>query len=215
MIEIPLIERARQEPETTFHLGIMGGTFDPIHFGHLVTAEQAREAFHLDEVLFMPTNDPIRKQGKQVTPARTRLEMVELAVRSNSFFSSSDLEIARGGVTYTVDTLDELRDLYPDNVVFYFITGADAVLDILTWRDASRIASTAVLIGATRPGYDLESARKQHEASGFRFDVRYLEIPALAISSTDLRTRVSQGKSIRYLTPGIVLEFIREEGLYR
>ena len=118
------------------------------------------------------------------------------------------------GVTYTADTLVRLRELYPENVEFYFITGADAIIDIISWRDAARIAQLAHLVGATRPGYDLESARASIAASGIDFKVSYLEVPALAISSSDLRARVASGQSLRYLTSDAVLGYIEKRGLY-
>ena len=202
------------DPGREYRLGIMGGTFDPIHYGHLVTAEQAREALELDLVLFMPAGTPAFKLGAQVTPAEDRYAMTLLATAANPAFDASRFEIDRTGVTYTVDTLSVMREVYPDNVKFYFITGADAVLDIVSWRDAERIASLATLIAATRPGYDIEQAKARVGASGMGFDVRYIEIPALAISSTNIRERVAAGKSIRYLTSDSVIGYIRKNGLY-
>lgn len=202
------------DPSRIYRLGIMGGTFDPIHYGHLVTAEQAREALDLDLVLFMPAGSPAFKQGKHVTGAEDRYAMTLLATAANPAFSASRFEIDRGGVTYTVDTLRELRAHYPDNVELYFITGADAIIDIVTWRDAQDIGALATLIAATRPGYDIETAKARIKASDMEFDVRYIEIPALAVSSTNLRERVSCGKSVRYLTSESVLGYIRKNKLY-
>lgn len=204
-----------EEGGREYRLGIMGGTFDPIHYGHLVTAEQAREALALDLVLFMPAGSPAFKQGKDVTSAEDRYAMTVLATAANPAFYASRFEIDRPGVTYTVDTLRMLRDFYPDNVHLYFITGADAVLDILSWHDAADIAQLATLIAATRPGYDIRQAQQRIARSGIHFDVRYIEIPALAISSTNIRQRVFAGKSIRYLTSESVLGFIRKNKLYR
>lgn len=202
------------DPSREYRLGIMGGTFDPIHYGHLVTAEQAREALDLDLVLFMPAGSPAFKQEKQVTGAEDRYAMTVLATAANPAFDASRFEIDREGVTYTVDTLRALREHYPDNVKLYFITGADAIIDILTWRDAEHIAGLATLIAATRPGYDIEQAKSRIAASGLDFDVRYIEIPALAVSSTNLRERVAAGKSVRYLTSESVMGYIRKNGLY-
>ena len=204
-----------QDPDREYRLGIMGGTFDPIHYGHLVTAEQAREALALDVVLFMPAGTPAFKQDKRVTDPEDRYAMTVLATAANPSFYASRFEIDRGGVTYTVDTLRQLRAAYPDNVKLYFITGADAIIDIVSWHDAEDIADLATLIAATRPGYDISQAQSVIDQSGIRFDVRYIQIPALAISSTNIRDRVRLNKSIRYLTSESVLGFINKNGLYR
>ena len=144
--ELPL------EDGQEFRLGIMGGTFDPIHYGHLVTAEQARESLDLDAVLFMPAGSPAFKLDKPVTPAEDRYAMTVLATAANPAFLASRFEIDRPGVTYTADTLHALRDFYPPQVKLYFITGADAIIDIVTWHNASEIAELATFIAATRPG---------------------------------------------------------------
>nr|WP_041739190.1 nicotinate-nucleotide adenylyltransferase [Coriobacterium glomerans] len=195
-------------------LGIMGGTFDPIHYGHLVTAEQAREALELDLVLFMPAGSPAFKRGKSVSTPEDRYAMTVLATAANPAFYACRFEIDRKGITYTVDTLRALRDYYASDVELFFITGADAILDIVSWRDAEQIAGLATLIAATRPGYDISQAQERIEASGFPFDVRYIEIPALAISSTNIRARVRANKSVRYLTSESVIGFIRKNRLY-
>ena len=196
--ELPL------EDGQEFRLGIMGGTFDPIHYGHLVTAEQARESLDLDAVLFMPAG----------TPAEDRYAMTVLATAANPAFLASRFEIDRPGVTYTADTLHALRDFYPPQVKLYFITGADAIIDIVTWHDAERIAELATFIAATRPGFDIDTARARIKESGLPFDVRYIQIPALAISSTNIRKRVARGMSVRYLTSESVLGYIRKRRLY-
>ncbi len=203
-----------RDPSRRYRLGIMGGTFDPIHYGHLVTAEQAREALSLDLVLFMPAGNPAFKQGKHVTAAEDRYAMTLLATAANDAFDASRFEIDRAGVTYTADTLRALRERYPENVSLYFITGADAILEIVRWRDAEDMASLATFIAATRPGYNIEQAKERIEESGIGFDVRYIEIPALAISSTNIRERVADGKSVRYLTSDSVIGYIRKNGLY-
>ena len=203
--ELPL------EDGQEFRLGIMGGTFDPIHYGHLVTAEQARESLDLDAVLFMPAGSPA---FKLVTPAEDRYAMTVLATAANPAFLASRFEIDRPGVTYTADTLHDLRDFYPPQVKLYFITGADAIIDIVTWHDAERIAELATFIAATRPGFDIDTARARIKESGLPFDVRYIQIPALAISSTNIRKRVARGMSVRYLTSESVLGYIRKRRLY-
>ena len=182
-------------------LGIMGGTFDPIHIGHLACAEQAREAYDLDGVVFVPAGNPVFKKDRPVTPAAERLEMCRIATRSNPAFDVSAIEIERGGDTYTVDTLRQLRAHYPDNVELRFITGADAVYHIVQWRESAAIADLARLIAFI--------------AEHGNFAIDYLEVTALAISSSDLRRRVAAGKSIRYLTMQGVLDYIQERGLYR
>jgi nicotinate-nucleotide adenylyltransferase len=199
----------------TYRLGIMGGTFDPIHHGHLVAAEQAFDDLGLDVVVFMASGQPAFKLDKKVSSGEDRYAMTVLATSDNPHFLASRFEIMRQGVTYTADTLELLRGYYPDNVEFYFITGADAIADIVQWKDAWRIARYAHLVGATRPGYDLNRARSAIAASPYPFDVTYLEVPALAISSSDLRQRVGSGQSLRYLTPDSVRGFIEKRGLYR
>ena len=195
-------------------LGIMGGTFDPIHIGHLATAEQAREAYGLDAVVFVPAGNPVFKKHRRVTPAADRLAMCRLAVASNPAFCVSALEVERGGDTYTVDTLRELRAHYPSNVELFFITGADAVASIVQWRESVAIADLARLIAVTRPGYALTAQRRRAIEDEGSFDVSYLEVTALAISSSGLRDRLRAGKSIRYLTMQRVLDYIIEHGLY-
>lgn len=202
------------DPDRTYRLGIMGGTFDPIHIGHLACAEQVRETYGLDAVIFVPAGNPVFKRDQDVTAAADRLAMCRLAVHSNPAFDASAIEIERGGDTYTVDTLRQLRAHYPDNVELYFITGADAVFSIVQWRESSEIAKLAQLIGVTRPGYALSDEKKRFLAEQSDFSVSYTEITALAISSSDLRARVREGKSIRYLTMQSVFDYIGERGLY-
>ena len=205
---------ARGNWHSRLRIGIMGGTFDPIHIGHLACAEQAREAFGLDAVVFIPAGKPAFKLKRDVTPAEQRFEMCRLAVRGNPAFDVSRIEIDRPGVTYTADTLRELREHYPGNVSLFFITGADAVCSILKWRESAAIASMAELIAATRPGYALsEETRLTIEQSG-NFRIHMLETTGLAVSSSDLRARVRAGRSIRYLVMQRVLDYIAVHGLY-
>lgn len=202
------------DPRQTYHLGIMGGTFDPIHIGHLACAEQARESFDLDGVIFIPAGNPVYKKEQKVTPARQRLSMCELAVESNPAFDVSAIEVDREGDTYTVDTLRQLRAHYPDNVKLYFITGADAVFNIVKWRESSAIADLAHLIAVTRPGYVVSDEQKAHLAENSNFDITYIEVTALTISSSDLRDKVRDGRSIRYLTMLRVHDYIKSHCLY-
>jgi nicotinate-nucleotide adenylyltransferase len=193
-------------------LGVMGGTFDPIHNGHLVTAEAALWTFQLAEVVFVPTGQPWMKTGRKVTPPEHRYLMTVIATASNPRFSVSRIEIEREGPTYTVDTLQELRSQAEGEVELFFITGADAMLEILQWKDPEEVLSQARFIAATRPGYDI--ARFEREAPTAHPDVSVMDIPALAISSTDIRRRVSRGEPIRYLVPEGVQTYIEKFGLY-
>lgn len=193
----------------------MGGTFDPIHFGHLVTAEEALVQFNLDRVLFMPTGMPAFKSREAVSPAEDRYLMTVLATASNPDFDVSRMEVDRPGLTYTVDTLRALRDANGPRTELFFITGADAVWEIVSWRDAELVADLATFIAVTRPGYDLDAARRAHEEAATRFRIEYIEVPALAISSTDIRERVRTRRPIRYLTTESVSAYITKRGLYR
>jgi nicotinate-nucleotide adenylyltransferase len=193
-------------------LGVMGGTFDPIHFGHLVTAEEALSQFSLDEVVFVPTGLPWMKEERDVSPAEDRYLMTVIATASNPRFSVSRVEIDRDGPTYTIDTLRALAAANRD-AELYFITGADAIFEIFDWKDPDEVLHLAHFIAATRPGYDLRrfetrSERKQPNVSA-------MNIPALAISSTDVRERVRDGRPIRYLLPEGVKSYIEQAGLFR
>jgi nicotinate-nucleotide adenylyltransferase len=193
----------------------MGGTFDPIHFGHLVAAEEALVQFNLDRVIFMPTGSPAFKSEERVTSGEHRYLMTVLATASNADFDVSRMEVDRPGLTYTVDTLIALRDQYGPSTELFFITGADAVWDIVSWKDAETIADLVTFIAATRPGYDLDAARLAHESAATRFRIEYVEVPALAISSTDLRRRVAEKRPITYLSPESVVSYIGKHELYR
>ena len=196
-------------------LGIMGGTFDPIHLGHLVAAEEALVQFNLDRVLFMPTGQPAFKADETVTPAEDRYLMTVLATASNPDFDVSRIEVDRPGLTYTVDTLHSLRALFGPGTELFFITGADAVWEIVSWKDAEQVADLATFIAATRPGYDLDAARRAHEDAETRFRIEYIEVPALAISSTQLRERIQSRRPVRYLMAESVIAYIDKRGLYR
>ncbi len=193
----------------------MGGTFDPIHFGHLVAAEEALVQFNLDKVVFMPTGKPVAKAHSIVTGAEHRYLMTVLATAANPDFDVSRMEVDRPGITYTIDTLEALRAQYGPGTELFFITGTDAVWEIVGWKDAEKIAGLATFIAATRPGYDLEAAKVANEGAATRFALEFIEVPALAISSTDLRTRVAQKRPVRYLTPEPVVAYIEKHGLYQ
>ncbi len=195
-------------------LGLMGGTFDPIHYGHLLMAEEARQAFALDDVVFVPNGRPAHKKAYLVSSPEERYAMTLLATGSNPCFSASRIEIERPGPSYTIDTLREFRRLYPDLDALYFITGADAVLEILTWHEYDKLAAECQFIAVTRPGFVLERLSEIADAS-FLDRVHFLPIPRLEISSTDIRKRVREGRSIKYLTPETVETYIRQQGLYQ
>jgi nicotinate-nucleotide adenylyltransferase len=188
-------------------IGIMGGTFDPIHHGHLVAASEVAGRFGLDEVVFVPTGEPYQKG--LVSPAEDRYLMTVIATASNPRFHVSRADIDRDGPTYTVDTLRDLRAVYGPSAELFFITGADALERILSWKDAHEIFSLAHLVGVTRPGFELNDDHLPDRS------VSLVEVPAMAISSTDCRSRVGAGKPVWYLVPDGVVQYIAKRGLYR
>jgi nicotinate-nucleotide adenylyltransferase len=187
-------------------IGIMGGTFDPIHHGHLVAASEAQVALQLDEVIFVPTGKPADKP--HVSKAEHRYLMTVIATASNPRFRVSRVDVDRSGVTYTIDTLQDMRHEFPDADLF-FITGADAIATFLSWKEADQLTSLAHFVGVSRPGHDLtvDSLSPEH--------VTVLEVPALAISSSDSRARVAAGNSVWYLVPDGVVQYIAKHRLYR
>ncbi len=187
----------------------MGGTFDPIHHGHLSAANEVAVLHDLDEVVFVPTGEPWQKSHRDVSPAEDRYLMTVVATAANPRFSVSRMEIDRGGPTYTIDTLRELHKLHPDDEVF-FITGADALAQILGWRDASELFDLAHFVGVTRPGYGPVDLAEFPAGA-----VTLLEVPALAISSSDCRDRVRRGHPVWYLVPDGVVQYIEKRHLYR
>jgi nicotinate-nucleotide adenylyltransferase len=193
-------------------IGVMGGTFDPIHLGHLVAAEEARWQFDLDRVVFVPAGRPWQKPVG-VTPPEDRYRMTVLATASNPAFTVSRLEIDHPGPTYTVDTLRQLRAEQADGTRLYFIIGADAILQLLTWKEPDQVLAQAEFIAASRPGFDLDRLVSQVPGAAGR--IHRMEIPALAISASDLRTRVARGAPIQYLVPDGVARYIHKHGLYR
>ncbi|MGK4187081.1 nicotinate-nucleotide adenylyltransferase [Rothia koreensis] len=187
-------------------LGVMGGTFDPIHHGHLVAASEVASVFDLDEVVFVPTGQPWQKADKRVSAAEHRYLMTVVATASNPRFTVSRVDIDRPGPTYTIDTLRDLRHLRPKADLF-FITGADAMAQVLSWKDASEMWDLAYFVGVTRPGHEL-AAPYQGDGVGL------LEVPAMAISSTDVRRRSAAGKPVWYLVPDGVVQYINKYDLY-
>lgn len=186
----------------------MGGTFDPIHNGHLVSASEVQSRFGLDEVIFVPTGQPWQKSTRVVSDAEDRYLMTVIATASNPVFTVSRVDVDRPGPTYTVDTLRELHERFPDDEL-YFITGADAIEQILTWHAVDEMFDFAHFIGVTRPGYDLNG---HHLPAG---KVSLVEVTAMAISSTGLRDRVRKGEPVWYLTPDGVVRYIDKHKLYR
>jgi nicotinate-nucleotide adenylyltransferase len=199
-------------------LGLMGGTFDPVHYGHLVTAEEARVQFDLEQVLFVPNRFPPHKALDGVTDPEHRHRMTALAVAGNPRFSVSRVEIDRPGPSYTIDTLSGLRREYAPRDLFY-ITGADAILQIVRgeWERSAELLTLCQFIAASRPGFPIDvHDLRRYNVTGRELDnLHVIEIPALAISSTDIRARVATGRPIRYLLPDPVAAYIADQGLYR
>jgi nicotinate-nucleotide adenylyltransferase len=188
-------------------LGVMGGTFDPIHHGHLVAASEVQALYGLDEVVFVPTGQPWQKDSRSVSAAEHRYLMTVIATASNPRFTVSRVDIDRGGPTFTIDTLRDIHDERPDAEMF-FITGADALAQILSWKDAAELWDLAHFIGVTRPGHELsDPGLPQHR-------VTLQEVPAMAISSTDCRERVARGEPVWYLVPDGVVQYINKYRLY-
>ena len=190
-----------------YRIGVMGGTFDPVHHGHLVAASEVQARFDLDEVIFVPTGEPWQKGAREVSPAEDRYLMTVIATASNPRFSVSRVDIDRKGPTYTVDTLQDLKAARPDADIF-FITGADALAQILSWHNAEKLFGLAHFIGVTRPGYTLDD---HHLPDG---SVSLVEVPAMAISSTACRERVALGEPVWYLVPDGVVQYIQKRNLY-
>lgn len=198
-------------------IGIMGGTFDPIHYGHLVTAEAVRAEFGLDKVLFIPAGKPPHKNNYSISQPEHRHLMTMLATASNPYFEVSGIELEKNTTTYTVDTIKELISLYGEETSFYFITGADAILEILTWYKVEELLSLCRFVAATRPGFNRQDLEQkiQEIQSKYKQEILSMAVPSLAISSTDIRQRVKSGKPIKYLLPESVEHFILKSGIYR
>jgi nicotinate-nucleotide adenylyltransferase len=197
------------EGQAATRIGVMGGTFDPIHHGHLVAASEVGHFFSLDEVIFVPTGQPWQKEGRRVSASEDRYLMTVIATASNPRFSVSRVDIDRPGPTFTIDTLQDLRALRGPGAEFFFITGADALEQIMTWQNADELFKLAHFVGCTRPGHRLSGADLPDDR------VSLIEIPALAISSTDCRQRVEAGEPIWYLVPDGIVQYISKRKLYR
>lgn len=198
-------------------LGIMGGTFDPIHQGHLIAAEWVKNSLQLDEVLFIPTGKPAHKRSDEVTEGNSRFHMVQLAIESNPDFSVSNMEIERAGVTYTYDTILHLKETYGEETKLFFIIGADSLLDVHGWYKADELLEKVSFCAVTRPGFSdqailKEKKRLEDEKGG---TIHLVEIPLIEISSTLIRSRRREGLSVKYLVPDNVFSYIIEKGLYK
>lgn len=203
-------------PENCKRIGILGGTFNPIHIGHLFMAEHARVEMELDMVLFIPTGVPYMKNSKEILPSDERMKMLELSIVSNPYFHTSDIEIKREGNTYTYETLEELHQLYP-NAELFFLVGADCLFTIERWYQPQRIFDNCTLLAANRndvPQKEL-SEKKQFLENRFHAKVVLLDVPQIDISSTKVRENVKQGKSIRYMVTNQVHDYILQNNYYR
>ncbi len=201
-------------------IGILGGTFDPVHIGHLIIAEEARSRLDLERVIFVPAAISPFKTGKSGGSPLDRLKMVELATENNEYFSVSKIEIERGGISYTVDTLREMRRFYGRSAELFFIIGADAIVEIRKWKDPQVMLSECTLVAASRPGYSLENIEEfipERTSEGLPASERLIrmKIPDIGISSTDIRERIATGRAFRYMVPERVWSYIMEMGLYR
>lgn len=197
-------------------IGIMGGTFNPIHHGHLILSEYIRTRAGLDKIIFIPTGMPPHKNNEDLLDSRTRLKMVELAIDNNPYFICSDIEVTRTKLTYTIDTLQELKNLYKD-CQLYMIIGADTLLSLYTWKDYSKVLSLVNFIVADRLGLNTNDVLEEIQMLNNRFkaDIISINSPVIDISSTVIRNSVKKGLSIKYLVPEVVEAYILKKNLYR
>lgn len=196
-------------------VGVLGGTFDPIHIGHLAAAEEVRVRLALERVVFVPAGLPPHKLHLDVTPTEQRLKMVQLAIADNPHFTLSRVDIDRFGPSYTVDTVELLRDEYGPEAELYFIMGSDSLAELLIWHQPERLIRLCRVVGLTRPGHRVDLEELDHLLPGAIARVQLLDMPLLQISGTDLQRRVRMGLSIKYLVPPAVEAYIRQHGLYR
>ena len=196
-------------------LGIFGGTFDPIHHGHMVAAEEARYQLSLDQVLFVPAGRPPHKPTRPISPVHHRVGMIELAIAAKPGFALSRVDVARPGLCYTVETLELLRAEWGPKPTFYFVVGADSLADMPTWYQPQRLIELCELAVATRTGAEIDLARLEEQLPGIRDRIHRVPIPLLEISSSDLRARVRAERPISYLLPPAVEAYVLEHGLYR
>ncbi|HBM80058.1 MAG: nicotinate-nucleotide adenylyltransferase [Clostridiales bacterium] len=197
-------------------VALMGGTFDPVHIGHLITAETVRERFNLDKVVFIPDGNPPHKDNRNISSCIQRYDMLQMAVVSDPYFDVSRIEIDRQGITYTIDTIIKVREILGNSIEIYFITGADTVLEILTWKDSYKLLTLCKFVAVNRPGYDSEllSRRIFELRHDFNCDIISIDVPGIDISSSMIRERVSKGQSIKYMVPENVEQYILKNNLY-
>ncbi len=196
-------------------IGLLGGTFDPIHLGHLIVAEEARTRLSLDRLLFVPSRQPWRKAGREIAHEADRLAMVRLAVEGNPGFEVSLVDLEREGPSYSVDTVCDVRASLLPEAELYFILGYDALMDLPHWHAPDELARITRLVTVVRPGYELDWSPLEQAIPEAREAVTLLETPEIGISSTEVRQRVAAGRSIRYWVPDLVAEYIQQQGLYR
>ena len=210
------VKNSNKNRKEKMKIAIMGGTFDPIHYGHLATAEAVRIKFTMDKIMFVPCGNPPHKEDRLIIDKSFRCDMVNLAVMSNNYFEVSTSEIDREGRSYTIDTLRELTQQFP-NSQLYFITGADALCDIDSWKNAKEVFSLATFIAATRPGVKLSSfdTKISELKTKYNANILNVHVPSLDISSTNLRQRLKNNESIKYLLPEKVEKYIYKNDLYR
>ena len=196
-------------------IGLMGGTFDPVHYVHLMLAENAYRQFELDEVILLPSGDPPHKTGRQITPDRMRYEMLELAAKDVPYFTVSDMEIVRQGYSYSAETLTTLRKEHPDTD-YYFIMGGDSIFQIETWYHPEIVMANCIILAAIRDQVSMDDfkARITYLEETYGADIRILELPDMMLSSSEMRMRCRQGRSIRFMTPDPVVDYIKKNGLY-
>lgn len=195
-------------------IGLLGGTFDPVHLGHLIVGEEAAGHLELDRVLFVPSRHPWRKAGRDIAPEADRVAMVELAVAGNPRFGVSRVDLEREGPTYSVDTVADIRREAPD-ANLYFIIGYDALLDLPNWRSPERLAAAVNLVAMVRPGYRIDWGAVSRAIPGAAERITVLQMPVIGISSSEVRRRVADGDSVRYWVPDAVAAYIAGHGLYR
>ncbi len=196
-------------------IGLMGGTFDPVHYVHLMLAENAYRQYDLDEVVFLPSGDPPHKTGRQITPDTMRYEMLQLATANVPYFRISDMEIVRKGYSYSSDTLTELRQLHPDTD-YYFIMGGDSIFQIETWHEPEIVMANCIILAAVRDQVPMDSfeERVAYLRETYKADIRILDLPDIMLSSSEMRKRCHMGLSIRFMTPDPVVEYIQSHDLY-
>lgn len=200
--------------DNPLRLGIVGGTFDPIHIGHLIMADQVRTRLGLSRMVFVPAGLPPHKLDQHITDPEQRLEMVKLAIAGNPSFSVSRMDIDRFGPSYTVDMIRLFLDAWGANTEIYFLMGADSLIELITWRQPDRLMRLCRIVAVGRPGYQVDLKELDRLLPGAALLIRLVDTPALAISSTDIKRRVRKGYSIRYMVPDAVERYIHEHGLY-